>query len=55
MTILNYEEWKTQIGIKDHKNDILHLTEQAHGTDAKDTIEEYLKTLYNVYVAENNS
>lgn len=52
MTILNYEEWKIQVGINDHKNDILHLTEQAHGIDTRTVIDEYLKNLYDIYVAE---
>jgi hypothetical protein len=52
MTILNDEEWKIQVGIKDHKHDILHLTEQEHGIDTRVVIDEYLKNLYDIYVAE---
>lgn len=52
MTILSYDEWKTQVGIIENKDDILHLTEEAHGKDAREVIEEFLKQMYNNYLAQ---
>ena len=52
MTVLSYDEWKAQVGIVENKQDILHLTEQAHGKDAREVVEEYLQKMYNDYVSQ---
>jgi hypothetical protein len=53
MALLNYEDWKNQIGLVENKNDILILTEESHGRDARDVIEDHLKQIYNDYVSQH--
>jgi hypothetical protein len=52
MSVLTYEEWKSQVGIIENKEDILHITEENHGKDVREVIDEMLQQLYNNYLTQ---
>jgi hypothetical protein len=52
MTPLNYDEWKADKGIVENNDAILHLTEQSHGRDVREVIDEFLIQQYEKYVSQ---